>query len=101
MDPKLFAELCESIQEATLIAQGKLNPPLAAFSDAEQSISQIRKSYRLSQTKFARLLGVNVNTLRKWEQGQRQPKGPARKLLQIAMHHPLALLDMPDQVAEP
>ena len=50
MDPKLFAELCESIQEATLIAQGKLNPPLAAFSDAEQSISQIRKSYRLSQS---------------------------------------------------
>jgi putative transcriptional regulator len=100
MDPKLFAELCESIQEATLIAEGKLAPPRPAFSTTEPSIPEIRQRYKLSQSKFATLLGVNVSTLRKWEQGQRNPTGPARKLLKIALSHPMALLEEPDRKAE-
>ena len=93
MDPKLFAELTESIQEATLIAEGKIDPPQPAFSTENLPISQIRHRFKLSQNKFAILLGVNVNTLRKWEQGQRKPMGSARKLLHIALTHPMALLD--------
>ncbi len=95
MDSKLFTELCESIQEATLIAEGSLAPPLPPFSETEPSIPQIRQRYKLSQSKFAALLGVSVNTLRKWEQGQRNPTGPARKLLKIALSHPMALLEAP------
>ncbi|NQU65420.1 MAG: helix-turn-helix domain-containing protein [SAR324 cluster bacterium] len=100
MDPKLFAELCESIQEATLIAEGNLTPPPPAFGVTEPSIPQIRQRYKLSQNKFAALLGVSVSTLRKWEQGQRNPTGPARKLLKIALSHPMALLEEPDRVTE-
>ena len=99
MDAKLFAELTESIQEATLIAEGKIAPPQPAFSKEEElPISQIRHRFKLSQSKFAILLGVNVSTLRKWEQGQRKPMGPARKLLHIALTHPMALLDDIDDV---
>ena len=47
----------------------------------------------LSQSEFARLLGVSVRTLQEWEQGRRSPSGPARMLLAIAHKNPRALLE--------
>ncbi len=46
----------------------------------------------MSQTDFARLLGVSVRTLQGWEQGRRQPTGAAKTLLAIAQIMPEALL---------
>ena len=37
---------------------------------------------------FARAIGISVHTLRNWEQGRRQPEGPAIALLRIAARHP-------------
>lgn len=47
----------------------------------------------LSQTQFARLLGVSIRTLQQWEQGRRHPTGPARRLLAIAEKRPDVLLE--------
>ena len=46
-----------------------------------------RRRYGLTQEQLAAGLGISVRTLRDWEQGRRQPQGPARALLQrvIAM----------------
>ena len=41
-------------------------------------IAEIRGRTGLSQSEFARLLGVSVRTLQEWEQGRRIPSGPAR-----------------------
>jgi len=46
----------------------------------------------LSQSQFAKLLGVSVRTLQGWEQGRKQPSGAARTLLAIARKNPKALL---------
>ena len=46
----------------------------------------------LSQSQFAKLLGVSVRTLQGWEQGRKQPSGAARMLLAIARKNPKALL---------
>ena len=54
-------------------------------------VSQIRKSIGFSQPEFALFMGVSVATLRNWEQGRREPHGPARSLLLIAAKHPAAL----------
>jgi putative transcriptional regulator len=56
-------------------------------------IAEIRGRTGLSQTDFARLLGVSVRTLQEWEQGRRAPSGPARTLLAIARKNPKALLE--------
>ena len=56
-------------------------------------ISDIRRRTGLSQTEFARLLGVSVRTLQEWEQGRRLPSGPARTLLAIAYKNPKVLLE--------
>jgi putative transcriptional regulator len=36
----------------------------------------------------ARLIGVSTATLRNWEQGRRQPEGPARVLLSMLARDP-------------
>lgn len=48
----------------------------------------LRKFVGLSQTAFARALGISVHTLRNWEQGRRVPDGPGLALLRIAARHP-------------
>ena len=58
------------------------------------SVASIREQTGLSQTAFARLIGVSVRTLQDWEQGRRAPSGPARTLLTIAHRNPKALLDL-------
>lgn len=55
-------------------------------------VSEIRTRVGLSQSEFARLLGVSVRTLQEWEQGRRAPSGPARMLLTIAHKNPKLLL---------
>jgi putative transcriptional regulator len=46
----------------------------------------------LSQSQFARLMGVSVRTLQDWEQGRRNPSGAAKTLITIAAQHPEVLL---------
>ena len=43
----------------------------------------MRKAMGLSQRVFVRLVGVSVKTLQNWEQGRRQPSGPAAVLLTV------------------
>lgn len=58
------------------------------------SVSAIRESTGLTQSEFAKLLGVSVRTLQEWEQGRRAPSGAARTLLLIAAKNPRVLRDV-------
>ena len=79
------AEILEGIREIKQGIVGRVTtfPPVA----------ETRARVGLSQSDFARLLGVSVRTLQEWEQGRRAPSGPARMLLTIAHQNPRALLD--------
>lgn len=57
-------------------------------------VCRVRKNLELSQSAFAALMGVSVRTLQEWEQGRRQPSGPALSLLRIAQKHPEAFIDL-------
>jgi putative transcriptional regulator len=59
-----------------------------------QRIRKIRQELALSQAVFGELLNVSASTVRAWEQGQRAPDGPSLRLLEVAEHHPLALLEL-------
>ncbi|WP_250464050.1 MULTISPECIES: helix-turn-helix domain-containing protein [unclassified Caballeronia] len=48
----------------------------------------------LSQSEFAKLIGVSLRTLQAWEQGRRKPTGAAQTLLRVAALHPEALRDL-------
>jgi len=93
MKDELFSELIESIREGGTIIRGKKQAQ-RTFKLTEPDVAAIRRKYRLSQVKFASLLGISVKTLRNWEQGRRKPEGAARVLLRIADRHPEAILDV-------
>jgi putative transcriptional regulator len=59
----------------------------------DKSIAATRQKLGLSQSHFARLLGISVRTLHHWEQGTRRPSGAARVLLRVAAQHPEAVLE--------
>ena len=92
MKQELFEELLESVREGGAILRGEAAPS-RLFEVSVPNVRGIRESYDLSQTAFARMLGISVGTLQNWEQGRRRPVGPARVLLRVAAKHPEAVLD--------
>jgi putative transcriptional regulator len=54
-------------------------------------VVEARQQTGLTQTAFAKLLGVSVRTYQEWEQGRRQPTGAARTLIAIGQRSPEAL----------
>ena len=61
---------------------------------AVSSVVAVHVQSGLSQSLFAKLLGVSVRTLQEWEQGRRHPSGAAKTLLAIAMRHPEVLQEL-------
>lgn len=57
-------------------------------------IIRVREKSGLSQSEFAKLLGVSVRTLQDWEQGRRAPSGAAKSLLLIAAKKPGVLREV-------
>jgi len=57
-------------------------------------VAKIRLNLDLSQSVFAKLLGVSTRTLQAWEQCQRKPSGAALSLLKIAEKRPEVLQEV-------
>lgn len=84
---KLFNELMESVQQMNEIVHGQREPSREFKVDALQ-VKEIRQATGLSQARFAAMIDVQVGTLRNWEQGRREPAGPARALLKAIHNDP-------------
>lgn len=94
-----FEKLLESVRQAGEISAGRMKTA-RVFVVEPTSIESIRTKTQLSQSDFAALLGVEVSTLRNWEQGRREPTGPAKALLRAIRNDPrnvLRALSMPGQ----
>jgi putative transcriptional regulator len=87
MDDKNFNRLLESAGQAREIMNGNKKPS-RSFIIEEPNVKEIRQKLNLTQTDFAVMLNISVNTLRNWEQNRRKPEGPARVLLGVAAAHP-------------
>ncbi|GLK88060.1 NadS family protein [Pseudomonas turukhanskensis] len=84
---KFFDELLESVQQMDEIQRGKRQPSRQFTVDAMQ-VKEIRKATGLTQAKFAAMIDVQLGTLRNWEQGRREPTGPAKALLRAIYNDP-------------
>lgn len=108
MDDKLFEELKTSLKEAVAISKGEKAParntvwgmdkndrPLMLRRETapKPDVKVIREKLELSQNEFARLIKVSVRTLQNWEQGNRQPTGPAEVLLELVGKSPQVVLE--------
>lgn len=91
MKRETFDELLDSVKQGGRIIRRTARPN-RKFSITDPNVPAIRKHIGLSQSKFARLIGVSVGTIRNWEQGRRKPDGAARVLLCVAAKHPRIVL---------
>lgn len=99
VDRDTFITLLETARElrrqrrerlARLVRRGG-DPVRRADPDSVDARS-IRALTGLSQARFAELLGIELATLRNWEQGRRQPTGPARALLRAIRNNPIEVI---------
>jgi len=89
----LFFRLKQSLEEAGQFTAGKLTLKTFTVPDpppryTAERIARIRKSLRMSQSVFARVLNISPKTLQSWEQGIRQPTQAARRLLEVLEKKP-------------
>lgn len=87
MNDNLFNELLESVQQMDEIVRGERQPSRETFVAAVK-VKEIRQKTNLTQTAFANLINVQISTLRNWEQGRREPTGPAKALLRAIERDP-------------
>ncbi len=92
MKEAAFKELLESVRQMGRIRRGEMRPS-RVYTFRPADVKAIRARLGRSQTEFALMIGVSVATLRNWEQGRREPQGPARALLLIADRKPRAFLE--------
>ncbi len=76
-------EILDSINEIKAGDVGRVH----VYIKPEQ-IRAVREKVGVSQSAFAAMLNVSTRTLQEWEQGRRQPNGPARSLLAVAARRP-------------
>jgi len=117
MNKERFEELSEAIRQAKAVRRGEAAPSRVwnvtrakdgklhrrqldpkvyqqeRRAEWENTVADTRSKLRLSQGKFAELLGISVKTLHNWEQGRRKPTGAARVLLRVASRHPEVVLE--------
>lgn len=86
----------DATDDTDIAAQIVADPDTApVLSDVEHIASQVklvRRRLSLTQAEFARRFQVSLGTVRDWEQGRRQPDGPAQVLLWVIDREPEAVL---------
>jgi putative transcriptional regulator len=57
-------------------------------------VAKIRKKLKLSQREFSALYHINIETLRKWEQHQRDPDSISRAYLKCIQNNPALIREL-------
>ena len=91
MDKKHFDQLVKGVRAMKRHISGKNVRSAKVTELPATDVRTIREAAKISQSQFARLIGVNLRTLQNWEQQRTQPTGPARALLKIAASNPKAI----------
>lgn len=89
MTSEAFKKIERGLLEAIDHAQGGQTGAVVHQIDvAVPDVKAIRAITGLSQSDFARSIGVKKATLLNWEQDRRKPEGPARVLLALIAKEP-------------
>jgi len=89
---KAFNEINAGLLEAIDHASGK-ETRISVHKPKPVDVKAIRKKAGMTQKQFSDVFGLSVGTLRHWEQGARNPQGPALVLLNVMDKNPKAVLD--------
>lgn len=90
-----YESIKQGLKEALAFAEGKpAGARVHRVEVPEVDVAAIRASTGLSQSAFARSIGVAKGTLLNWEQGRRRPTGPAQVLLAMIAKRPSLVAEL-------
>jgi len=89
---KAFNEINAGLLEAVEHASGN-QTKIVVHKPKPVDVKAIRKKAGMTQKQFSDIFGLSVGTLRHWEQGARNPRGPALVLLNVMDKNPKAVLE--------
>ena len=91
MNDKDFQKLVKSVKQMGSIMRGEDLPHRRTVLGAID-VKALRERIGLTQAEFSRMIGVSIKTLQNWEQGRREPEGPAKALLRVVEKEPQAVM---------
>ncbi len=86
-----FEEIQEGLQAAIEHAKGN-NTNVVLHKPNSIDVKALRAKLDMTQQEFCAMFGIALGTLRHWEQGDREPKGPALVLLNVVAKNPKAVI---------
>jgi putative transcriptional regulator len=87
MTRNIAADLLEGLADATAFLEGKpASVRVTMLQPAEARA--VRQAVGGTQAEFAQRFGIPIDTLRKWEQGKRQPDAVGRSYLRLIAKNP-------------
>ena len=94
MNDKDFQKLVESVKQMGAIMRGGNIPHRRTVLTTVDAVNvkALRERLGLTQNEFSGMIGVSIKTLQNWEQGRREPEGPAKALLRVVEKEPQAVL---------
>lgn len=91
-DEEIDAQIAEDPDTASIFTAEEMARARVVFpAPRGEDVKLIRARLGLSQKEFAKRFGFSVETIRNYEQGHRQPTGPARTLLRVIANEPEAV----------
>jgi putative transcriptional regulator len=82
MNDKDFQKLVESVKQMGSIMRDESIPHRRTVLSTVD-VKGLRERLGLTQNQFSGMIGVSIKTLQNWEQGRREPEGPAKALLRV------------------
>lgn len=90
-----FERIMEGLNEAMAFAKGEdTGARVHVVQVPVIDVAKIRAQTGLSQSQFAKSIGVAKGTLLNWEQGRRHPSGPAQVLLAMIARRPSVVSEL-------
>ena len=84
-----FESIRQGLEEAKAFSKGQgADARVHEIAIPDIDVAEVRAKTGLSQTEFARSIGVAKGTLLNWEHGRRTPNGPAQVLLALIARNP-------------
>lgn len=88
---KAFDSIARGLTQAIAHQKGKLRG-VRTHTPAEVVAQALRRKIGLTQEEFASKFAISLGTLRHWERGDRNPRGPALVLLRVIEKEDRAVL---------
>ncbi len=90
---EVFDSINRGLEEAVKFSRGNIKNA-RLFKPHPIDVKKLRERFGMTQPKFSDSFGISLATLRHWERGDRNPRGPALALLNLLSKDPEKALDM-------